>query len=147
MDINMPLINGFETTKLIRLKGIDIPIVALTAFNKAEITEEALSAGINDIIIKPFDSFKLFEIIKILTSKSKKYTINKIKLYQTRIKFKNKKTPFVIKTKGVFYVSMYTRSIPTFLFCLETSIFLICVLLRFGLNFCCEPAGSSGLPE
>ena len=72
MDINMPLINGFETTKLIRLKGIDIPIVALTAFNKAEITEEALSAGINDIIIKPFDSFKLFEIIKILTSKSKK---------------------------------------------------------------------------
>jgi CheY-like chemotaxis protein len=33
MDINVPLINGFETTKLIRLKGIDIPIVALTAFN------------------------------------------------------------------------------------------------------------------
>ena len=72
MDINMPLINGFETTKLIRLKGIAIPIVALTAFNKAEITEEALSVGINDIIIKPFDSFKLFEIIKILTSNSKK---------------------------------------------------------------------------
>jgi CheY-like chemotaxis protein len=79
MDINMPLINGFETTKLIRLKGIDIPIVALTAFNKAEITEEALSAGINDIIIKPFDSFKLFEIIKILTS-NQKSTIHKIKL-------------------------------------------------------------------
>lgn len=72
MDINMPLINGFETTKLIRLKGIDIPIVALTAFNKAEITEEALSVGINDIIIKPFDSFKLFEIIKTLTSNLKK---------------------------------------------------------------------------
>jgi AmiR/NasT family two-component response regulator len=39
------------------------PIVALTAFNKAEITEK--KQGINDIIIKPFDSFKLFEIIKI----------------------------------------------------------------------------------
>ncbi|TDE45025.1 response regulator [Flavobacterium rhamnosiphilum] len=71
MDINMPLINGFETTRKIRLKGIDIPIVALTAFDKAEITEEALSAGINDIIIKPFDSIKLFEIISILTSKPK----------------------------------------------------------------------------
>ena len=70
MDINMPLINGFETTKLIRQKGITIPILALTAFNKAEITEEALSAGINDIIIKPFDSFKLFEIIKTLTAKA-----------------------------------------------------------------------------
>ncbi|TDD76887.1 response regulator [Flavobacterium caseinilyticum] len=70
MDINMPLINGFETTRKIRLKGIDIPIVALTAFDKAEITEEALSAGINDIIIKPFDSIKLFEIINILISKN-----------------------------------------------------------------------------
>lgn len=71
MDINMPLINGFETTRKIRLKGIGIPIVALTAFDKAEITEEALSAGINDIIIKPFDSTKLFKIISILISKSK----------------------------------------------------------------------------
>ena len=70
MDINMPLINGFDTTKLIRLKGIDIPIVALTAFDKAEIIEEALSAGINDIIIKPFDSFQLLEIIKTLTFKA-----------------------------------------------------------------------------
>lgn len=70
MDINMPLINGFETTRKIRLKGIDIPIVALTAFDKTEITEEALSAGINDIIIKPFDASKLFNIINILISKN-----------------------------------------------------------------------------
>jgi signal transduction histidine kinase/CheY-like chemotaxis protein len=71
MDINMPLINGFETTRKIRLKGIGTPIVALTAFDKTEITEEALSAGINDIIIKPFDSIKLFEIISILISNPK----------------------------------------------------------------------------
>ena len=70
MDINMPLINGFETTRKIRLMGIKTPIVALTAFDKAEITEEALSAGINDIIIKPFDSVKLFSIITILISKN-----------------------------------------------------------------------------
>lgn len=70
MDINMPLINGFETTRKIRLKGIDIPIVALTAFDKSEITEESISAGINDIIIKPFDSVKLFKIINILVSKN-----------------------------------------------------------------------------
>lgn len=70
MDINMPLINGFETTRKIRLMGIETPIVALTAFDKAEITEEALSAGINDIIIKPFDSVKLYKIITILISKN-----------------------------------------------------------------------------
>ncbi|MFV8441832.1 response regulator [Flavobacterium sp. LB2P44] len=70
MDINMPLINGFETTRKIRSLGIETPIVALTAFDKAEITEEALSSGINDIIIKPFDSVKLFKIITILISKN-----------------------------------------------------------------------------
>jgi CheY-like chemotaxis protein/two-component sensor histidine kinase len=66
MDINMPMMNGFETTRKIRLKGIKTPIVALTAFDKDEITDEAISAGINDIIIKPFESVKLFKIINCL---------------------------------------------------------------------------------
>lgn len=50
--------------------GIETPIVALMVFDKAEITEEALSAGINDIIIKPFDSVKWFSIITNLISKT-----------------------------------------------------------------------------
>ena len=69
MDINMPIINGFETTQLIRKKGIQIPIVALTAFDKQEIIEQALSVGINDIIIKPFEATKLFQVIGNLISK------------------------------------------------------------------------------
>ncbi len=69
MDINMPIINGFETTKLIRNKGIQIPIIALTAFDKQEITEQALSSGMNDIIIKPFEQAKLFQIITNLVRK------------------------------------------------------------------------------
>ncbi|MES2747442.1 MAG: response regulator [Bacteroidota bacterium] len=68
MDINMPIINGFETTKLIRNKGIQIPIIALTAFDKQEITEQALSSGMNDIIIKPFEQAKLFQIITNLVT-------------------------------------------------------------------------------
>ncbi|HWR94666.1 MAG TPA: response regulator [Flavobacterium sp.] len=63
MDINMPLISGFETTRKIRLKGIQTPIIALTAFAKDEITEKAIDAGINDIIIKPFEPLKLFQVI------------------------------------------------------------------------------------
>ncbi len=69
MDINMPIINGFETSKLIRKKGITIPIIALTAFDKQEIMEEALSSGMNDIIIKPFEPVKLFQIITNLIHK------------------------------------------------------------------------------
>ena len=63
MDINMPVINGFETTRRMRAQGVTAPIVALTAFDKGEITEEAMSAGMNDIIIKPFEPVKLFQII------------------------------------------------------------------------------------
>jgi len=63
MDINMPLISGFETTRKIRSKGITTPVIALTAFAKDEITEEALSAGMNDIMIKPFEPLKLFQVI------------------------------------------------------------------------------------
>lgn len=63
MDINMPLINGFETTKKIREKGITIPVIALTAFDKQEVAEQAISAGMNDIMVKPFEPSKLFQVI------------------------------------------------------------------------------------
>lgn len=66
MDINMPLINGFETTRLIRKKEIEVPIIALTAFAKDEITYEAFSVGMNDILIKPFEPSKLIQCIEKL---------------------------------------------------------------------------------
>jgi len=72
MDINMPRMNGFETTRLIREKGIMVPIIALTAFDKDEIEKEALESGMNDVLIKPFEPALLFEIIsnQIIKSKS-----------------------------------------------------------------------------
>lgn len=63
MDINMPVINGFETTRRLRDMGIMTPVVALTAYDKGEITEEAISSGMNDIIIKPFEPVSLFKVI------------------------------------------------------------------------------------
>jgi DNA-binding response OmpR family regulator len=54
---------------LIRKKGITTPVIALTAFDKQEITEQALSCGMNDIIIKPFEQGKLFHVINNLINK------------------------------------------------------------------------------
>ncbi len=65
MDINMPKINGFETTKLIRQKGYKIPIIAVTAFEKEEVQERAKQSGIDDVIAKPFDARKLFQMIRL----------------------------------------------------------------------------------
>ncbi len=69
MDINMPLINGFDTSKLIRQKGISIPIIAVTAFDKQDIEEKIKDAEIDEVIVKPFDSTKLFEVIKRFVDK------------------------------------------------------------------------------
>ena len=69
MDINMPIINGFETSKLIRQKGIAIPIIAVTAFDKQDIEEKIIDAQIDEVIVKPFESHKLFETIKRLVNK------------------------------------------------------------------------------
>lgn len=71
MDINMPVMNGFETSRKIRNKGIITPIIALTAFTKSEIIEEAISAGMNDIMIKPFEQVQLFQVINDQIYKAK----------------------------------------------------------------------------
>jgi CheY-like chemotaxis protein len=66
MDINMPIINGFETSKLMRKKGITIPIIALTAFDKQDIEDKIIDAQIDEVIVKPFESQQLFQTIRRL---------------------------------------------------------------------------------
>ena len=65
----MPIINGFDTSKLMRQKGITIPIIAVTAFDKQDIEDKIIDAQIDEVIVKPFDSNKLFETIKRLVDK------------------------------------------------------------------------------
>uniref|UniRef100_UPI00404AD1F7 ATP-binding protein n=1 Tax=Flavobacterium sp. TaxID=239 RepID=UPI00404AD1F7 len=66
MDINMPKINGFETSKIIRATDLLTPIIAVTAFDKLEIEEKLQEAQINDVIVKPFEPIKLLQIINKL---------------------------------------------------------------------------------
>lgn len=58
MDIEMPIMNGIETTKYIRneLKKslLAMPIIALTAHNPADFFETFEEAGFNDLITKPY---------------------------------------------------------------------------------------------
>ena len=69
MDIMMPEMNGYETTKAIRNlperpDGKEIPIIAMTANAFAEDVQAALNAGMDDHVAKPVDMGILISVIK-----------------------------------------------------------------------------------
>lgn len=63
MDINMPLMNGLEATKIIRQSNKEVIIIAQTAYGMSNDREKAIAAGCNDYISKPIDIDKLKELI------------------------------------------------------------------------------------
>lgn len=63
MDINMPGMNGYETTQAIRIFDKLIPIIALTAAEASFIRKTAQNSGMNDIITKPYNIDDLASII------------------------------------------------------------------------------------
>ncbi|GAB1350007.1 hypothetical protein MASR1M107_22220 [Ignavibacteriales bacterium] len=71
MDMQMPVMNGFEATERVRQmpEYKDTPIIALTAFAMKGDREKCIDAGATDYIPKPIDSVEFIE-------KVKKYTQN-----------------------------------------------------------------------
>ena len=67
MDIQMPVMNGYEETAAIRsLPGSrgKVPIIAMTANAFAEDVQLAKNTGMNEHIAKPLDLNKLNDVLK-----------------------------------------------------------------------------------
>jgi len=64
MDCQMPILDGFATTRRIREDGGTMPIIALTAFGRTEEFQKCIDAGMDDCLTKPFRQRKLFDILK-----------------------------------------------------------------------------------
>ena len=65
MDYIMPGKNGIETTKDIRERGIETPIIALTGDTEEETKKEFILAGSNDILSKPVEYEKMKNLLNL----------------------------------------------------------------------------------
>ncbi len=54
MDVQMPILDGYEATSRLREAGYKMPIVACTAGSRENEKDIALSFGMNDVLYKPF---------------------------------------------------------------------------------------------
>jgi len=63
MDLIMPEKDGFEATREIKAIDTSVPVIALTASIVDSVKEQALEAGVNDFMYKPFIPERFFEII------------------------------------------------------------------------------------
>jgi CheY-like chemotaxis protein len=73
MDLQMPEMDGWDATRLIRerdgRRGGYVPIVGLTAHAMNEAHERCLAAGMDAVVVKPFDPAQLYSVIEQLGPK------------------------------------------------------------------------------
>ncbi|NPD45975.1 MULTISPECIES: response regulator [unclassified Lentimicrobium] len=63
MDINMPIMNGYKSIRLIKNLGKNIPIITQTAYAFAGEKEKSFAAGSDDYILKPIRTSELLEVM------------------------------------------------------------------------------------
>lgn len=64
MDLQMPDMNGYEATVILKKKLPHIPIIAQTAFAMSDDKEKALEAGCDDYLAKPIKSKDLLNAVE-----------------------------------------------------------------------------------
>jgi len=71
MDMSLPILDGWEATKLIKAapETRDIPVIALTAHAMVGDREKAMAAGCDDYDIKPIEFKRLLDKIETALAK------------------------------------------------------------------------------
>lgn len=70
LDINLPLMNGYDLCKEIRKTNNDVPIIMLTALGTTDNKVTGLESGADDYILKPFDLRELLARVNVCLRRS-----------------------------------------------------------------------------
>ena len=66
MDLKMPIMSGFEATRLIKEHRPDLPVIAQSAFTSIEDRQKAKEAGCDSFLTKPISQSDLLDKIQTL---------------------------------------------------------------------------------
>nr|MCU0362030.1 response regulator transcription factor [Bacteroidales bacterium] len=69
LDVILPKINGYDLCRRIREKGLDMPVLMLTALGTTEDKVSGFDSGADDYLVKPFEFAELLARIKALTKR------------------------------------------------------------------------------
>lgn len=70
LDVNLPVINGFDLCRMIRNKFETLPILMLTAFGTTDSKVNGFDAGADDYLVKPFEFRELVARLRALNRRS-----------------------------------------------------------------------------
>jgi len=100
MDIQMPVMDGFDATKVLRNSGNHIPVIAVTANAIKGEYEKCIQAGMNDYLSKPYKEDDLISLI------IKWIDLNSLRSVEPQIEKKDKnKTPVTSIEKAEYNLS------------------------------------------
>ncbi|HEV7349521.1 response regulator transcription factor [Telluribacter sp.] len=66
LDVNLPVINGFDLAQQLRQEGITTPILMLTALGTVEDKLQGFDSGADDYLVKPFEFREFIARLKVL---------------------------------------------------------------------------------
>ena len=84
LDINLPVINGYELCRELRKANRNVPIIMLTAFGTTENKLTGFDTGADDYVLKPYDFRELLARINVFLKRS-----DTIIMHQNRLTIAN----------------------------------------------------------